>query len=113
MGVRDKVCFRAKGWLGFMYYGPKLFKFNSLWRRILKEKQNHAETQSAAPLLLLLLLLLFLLSQFYYGSIISSMHLTKKFALRSLNCHRYSHLVMDIDSHAHQLRQSPLFGLLQ
>ena len=49
--VRDKVCFRAKGWLGFMYYDPKLFEFNSLWRRILKEKQNRAETQSAAPLL--------------------------------------------------------------
>ena len=44
------VCFRAKGWLGFMYYDPKLFEFNSLWRRILKEKQNRAETQSAAPL---------------------------------------------------------------
>ena len=25
--VRDRVNFRAKGWLGFTYYGPKLFEF--------------------------------------------------------------------------------------
>ena len=48
--VRDKVSCRAKGWLGFMYYDPKLIEFDSLWRRILKEKQNRAETQSAAPI---------------------------------------------------------------
>ena len=34
--VRDRVSFRAKGWLGLMYYGPKLFELNSLWRRIRK-----------------------------------------------------------------------------
>ena len=34
--VRDRVSFRAKGWLGLMYYGPKLFKLDSLWRRIQK-----------------------------------------------------------------------------
>ena len=41
--VRDSIRVRAKGWLGFMYYGPKLFEFISLWRRIWKEKQNRAE----------------------------------------------------------------------
>ena len=24
--VRDRVSFRTKGWLGFKYYGPKLFE---------------------------------------------------------------------------------------
>ena len=24
--VTDRVSFKAKGWLGFMYYGPKLFE---------------------------------------------------------------------------------------
>ena len=47
--VRDRVSFRAKGWLGFMYYGPKLFELNSLWRRIRKVKQNRAENHSFCP----------------------------------------------------------------
>ena len=47
--VRDKISFRAKGWLGFMCYDPKLFELNSLWRRILKEKQNRSETHSKCP----------------------------------------------------------------
>ena len=50
--VRDKVSSWAKGWLGFMYYDPKLFELKSFWRSILKEKQNRAETQSAAPIYL-------------------------------------------------------------
>ena len=41
--VRDRVSFRAQGWVGFMYYSPKLFELNSLWRRIWKVKQNCAE----------------------------------------------------------------------
>ena len=47
--VWDRVSFRAMGWLGFMYYGPKLFKLNSLWRRIRKVKQNRAENHSFFP----------------------------------------------------------------
>ena len=47
--VRDRVSFRAKGWVGFMYYGPKLFELNSLWRRIRKVKQNCAENHSFFP----------------------------------------------------------------
>ena len=47
--VRDRVSLRAKGWVSFMYYGPKLFKLNSLWRRIRKVKQNRAGTQSFCP----------------------------------------------------------------
>ena len=43
---RDKVSVRAEGWLGFMYYGLKLFKLSSLWRRIRKVKQNCAENHS-------------------------------------------------------------------
>ena len=47
--VRDRVSFRAKGWLGLMYYGPKLFESNSLWRRIQKEKQKRAGNYSFCP----------------------------------------------------------------
>ena len=28
--VRDRVSVRAKGWVGFMYYSPKLFELNLL-----------------------------------------------------------------------------------
>ena len=47
--VRDRVSFRARGWLGFMYYGPKPSELNSLWRRIRKEKQNRADNHSFFP----------------------------------------------------------------
>ena len=29
--VRDRVSFRAEGWVGFMYYGPKLFEIQKCW----------------------------------------------------------------------------------
>ena len=54
--VRDRVSFRAKGWLGFMYYSPELFEFISLWRRIRKEKQNRAENHSFFPHFLLFII---------------------------------------------------------
>ena len=42
----DRVSVRAKGWLGFMYYGPKLLdlKFRSGGR--FGKKQNRAENHS-------------------------------------------------------------------
>ena len=47
--VRDRVNIRAKGWLGFTYYGPKLLKLRLRSGGGFGKKQNRADNQSKSP----------------------------------------------------------------
>ena len=50
--VRDRISMRAKGWLGFMYYGLKLLELKLRSGGGFRKKQNHAENHSKTPNLL-------------------------------------------------------------
>ena len=47
--VRDRVNIRAKGWLGFTYYGPKLLKLRLRSGGGFGKKQNRADNYSKSP----------------------------------------------------------------
>ena len=47
--VRDRVNIRAKGWLGFTYYGPKLLKLRLRSGGGFGKKQNRADNHSKSP----------------------------------------------------------------
>ena len=51
MGDGFRVRVRAKGWLGFTYYGPKLLKLRLRSGGGFGKKQNRADNHSKAPLL--------------------------------------------------------------
>ena len=52
--VRDRVNIRAKGWLGFTYYGPKLLKLRLRSGGGFGKKQNRADNQSKSPIFFIL-----------------------------------------------------------
>ena len=47
--VRDRVNIRAKGWLGFTYYGPKLLELRLRSGGGFGKKQNRADNHSKSP----------------------------------------------------------------
>ena len=47
--VRVRVRVRAKGWLGFTYYGPKLLKLRLRSGGGFGKKQNRADNHSKSP----------------------------------------------------------------
>ena len=47
--VRDRASVRAKGWLGFMYYGPKLLNLKLRSGGGFGKKQNRAEIHPRSP----------------------------------------------------------------
>ena len=49
MGDGFRVRVRAKGWLGFTYYGPKLLKLRLRSGGGFGKKQNRADNQSKSP----------------------------------------------------------------
>ena len=49
-GFRVRVRVRAKGWLGFTYYGPKLLKLRLRSGGGFGKKQNRADNHSKSPL---------------------------------------------------------------
>ena len=51
--VRDRVNIRAKGWLGFTYYGPKLLKLRLRSGGGFGKKQNRADNYSKSPNIIL------------------------------------------------------------
>ena len=49
MGDGFRVRVRAKGWLGFTYYGPKLLKLRLRSGGGFGKKQNRADNHSKSP----------------------------------------------------------------
>ena len=49
MGDGFRVRVRAKGWLGFTYYGPKLLKLRLRSGGGFGKKQNRADNYSKSP----------------------------------------------------------------
>ena len=48
-GFRVRVRVRAKGWLGFTYYGPKLLELRLRAGGGFGKKQNRADNYSKSP----------------------------------------------------------------